>query len=346
MGKEKVLVTCGSGFLGQYLVQKLLEQGKEVHILDILVPEIHGDSFVHGDIRDLEVCLRATDGISIVYHNVAQVPLAKDRELFETVNILGTRNILEASAINGVKNFVYTSSSAVFGLPNTMPANSGLSPMPIESYGQTKLKGELLVAEYQDRIANTSIVRPRTILGSGRLGLFSILFDWVSEGLDIFVFDGGENPYQFIHASDLSEGIIAAGFTSGHNIFNLGATEFNSLKTDLENLCKWAGTGSRVRSVPSWLVRKPLLLGSRLGLIPFASYQLLLYSQAMYFDSVEDWKQLNIKPRFNNSSAMIESYDWFLLNKKDLVAQMDQSAHRSIASGKSLTLIKKLLRFI
>lgn len=346
MDREKVLVTGGSGFLGQYLVGELLTRGKEVYILDVLKPEIQGHGFIQGDIRDFEVCLAATVGISVVYHNVAQVPLAKDQELFETVNISGTRNILEASSINQVSNFVYTSSSAVFGLPDEMPANSDRIPVPIEAYGQTKLKGEQIVAEYRGRIANTSIVRPRTILGSGRLGLFSILFDWVSEGLDIFVFDDGENPYQFIHAADLSEGIIAAGFTSGHNTFNLGATEFNSLRVDLENLCEYASTGSRVRSVPSWLVRKPLLFGSRFGLIPFASYQLLLYSQAMYFDSVKDWKQLNIKPRFNNSSALIESYEWFLQNKKDLVAQVDQSAHRSVASGKSLTFIKKILRFI
>ena len=346
MAKEKVLITGGSGFLGQYLVRELLEQGKEVHILDALIPEVPGDHFIQGDIRDIEICLKATVGVSIVYHNVAQVPLAKNRELFESVNILGTRNILEASAINNVKHFVYTSSSAVFGLPKEMPVNSNLAPHPIEDYGQTKLEGERLVEMYRSRIANTSIVRPRTILGSGRLGLFSILFDWVSEGLDIFVFDDGKNPYQFIHALDLTDGIIAAGLTHGHKKFNLGANGFNSLRIDLEHLCRHAGTGSRVRSVPSWIVRKPLLLGSRLSLVPFASYQLLLYSQAMYFDSRSDWKILNIEPKFSNSDALVESYEWFLKNKMHLKSAEKQSAHRSVASGKSLNFIKRVLRLI
>jgi nucleoside-diphosphate-sugar epimerase len=346
MAKEKVLVTGGSGFLGQYLVSELLTRGKEVYILDVLKPEIQGHGFIQGDIRDFEVCLAATVGISVVYHNVAQVPLAKDQELFETVNISGTRNILEASSINQVSNFVYTSSSAVFGLPDEMPANSDRIPVPIEAYGHTKLKGEQIVAEYRGKIANTSIVRPRTILGSGRLGLFSILFDWVSEGLDIFVFDNGDSPYQFIHALDLSEGIIAAGQIAGHNIFNLGASEFGTLRADLEALCTHANTGSRVRSIPSWLVRKPLLLGSQLGLVPFASYQLLLYSQAMYFASEKDWETLDVKPRFSNSNAIIESYEWFLSHKDEAHISKNQSVHRSVATGKALKMIKLVLKMI
>lgn len=346
MVKEKVLVTGGSGFLGQYLVRRLNELGKEVHILDVLAPEVPGAVFIQGDIRNLDVCLQATTDISVVYHNVAQVPLAKDRELFESVNILGTKNILEASSVNGVRNFVYTSSSAVFGLPDSMPANETSDPMPIEEYGRTKLKGEKLVEEFKDRIENTAIVRPRTILGSGRLGLFSILFDWISEGLDIFLFDGGQEPYQFIHAIDLTEGIIAAGQTEGHNYFNLGSQEFGSLRGDLEELCKYAGTGSRVRSIPSWLVRKPLLGFSKLGLIPFASYQLLLYSQAMYFDSKKDWVSLNVIPRFSNSKALIESYEWFIQNRNEMLPAEGQSAHRSITKGKSLDLIKVVLRVL
>ena len=344
MTKDKVLVTGGSGFLGQYLVRKLLEQNKEVHILDVLIPEIHGEVFIQGDIRNIDACLKATSGMSTVYHNVAQVPLAKDRELFESVNHLGTRNILEASAINQVNNFVYTSSSAVFGLPKQMPVNSDFIPDPIEVYGKTKLMGEILVEKYRDRIANTSIVRPRTILGAGRLGLFSILFDWISEGLDIFVFDGGQKPYQFIHASDLTDGIIAAGLTQGHNKFNLGAKEYSTLRNDLEDLCRHAGTGSRVKSTPSWLVRRPLLLGARLGLIPFASYQLLLYSQAMYFDSENDWKILEVNPKFSNSNALVESYEWFLQNRELLKSAEKQSAHRRLASGNSLHLIKHALK--
>jgi nucleoside-diphosphate-sugar epimerase len=349
MPRQKVLVTGGSGFLGQYLVQRLTSMGKEVHILDILEPEIQGNSFIKGDVRDFATCLRATDGVSIVYHNVAQVPLMKNKSLFRSVNILGTRNILEASYINKVEHFVYTSSSAVFGLPNVMPANLDhieSNMFPIEEYGRTKLEGERLVESYIGKIKNTAIVRPRTILGPGRLGLFSVLFEWISEGLDIFVFEGGKHPYQFIHVTDLADGIIAAGNLQNHRVFNLGANNFGLLVEDLTDLCKHAGTGSRIRSISSSLVRKPLLIASKLNLIPFASYQILLYSQPMYFDSNRDWQFLQVRPKYSNSHALIESYDWFVKNRHQLKRTKDQSLHKSLTRGNSLRLIKLFLRYL
>jgi nucleoside-diphosphate-sugar epimerase len=346
MPNKSVLITGGSGFLGQHLIKNLTDSGKDISVLDILDPEIKGGRTFLGDIRNLEMCLKATEGVSTVYHNVAQVPLSKNRDLFESVNILGTKNILKASAINGVENFVYTSSSAVFGLPSTMPANEVINPVPIEVYGRTKLKGEQLVEEFKLQIENTAIVRPRTILGSGRLGLFSILFDWISQGLDVFVFDGGENAYQFVHATDLASGIAAAGDVRGHNTYNLGALEFNSLRSDLEFLCQYAGTGSRVRSIPSAVVRKTLIQGSKFRLIPFASYQLLLYSQAMYFDSSNDWRHLNVNPKYSNTDALVESYEWFIQRQSEPQNHAEQSIHRSVARGKSLSLIKLILKML
>lgn len=349
MHGKRVLVTGGSGFLGQYLVQRLKELGEEVYILDILEPEIRGHCFIQGDIRNLEICLRATEGVSTVYHNVAQVPLIKNQHLFRSVNILGTQNILEASYVNNVEHFVYTSSSAVFGLPSLMPANSNDSEFflsPVEGYGRTKLEGERLVQSYIGKIKNTSIVRPRTILGPGRLGIFSILFEWISEGLDIFVFDNGEKPYQFIHVTDLTNGIVAAGNVSGHGVFNLGANDFGLLREDLKYLCEYAGTGSQIRSISSLIVRKLLLVASKLKLIPLASYQLLLYSQAMYFDSKHDWQYLQVQPKFSNSMALIESYDWFIENKHLLELARDQSSHRSLTRGNSLRIFKFFLRLL
>lgn len=101
-----------------------------------------------------------------------------------------------------------------------------------------------------------------------------------------------------------------------------------------------------MRSIPSWLVRKPLLLGSQLGLVPFASYQLLLYSQAMYFASEKDWETLDVKPRFSNSNAIIESYEWFLSHKDEAHISKNQSVHRSVATGKALKMIKLVLKMI
>ena len=65
----------------------------------------------------------ACRGVTIVHHTVAQVPLAKDRHLFESVNIQGTENLLEGARAAGVRKVIYTSSSAVFGAPRSNPVS-------------------------------------------------------------------------------------------------------------------------------------------------------------------------------------------------------------------------------
>ena len=86
--------------------------------------------------------------IDIVFHNIAQVPLAKDKDLFDSVNNLGTENILKACSKSGVKKIVYTSSSAVYGIPPKNPVNELMPPSPMESYGKAKYDAEKLCEQY------------------------------------------------------------------------------------------------------------------------------------------------------------------------------------------------------
>ncbi len=88
----RVLVTGGSGYFGSTLRRCLRERGAEVRNFDLapcddLGP---GESYMRGDIRDLDAVRHACAGIDVVHHNVAQVPLAKNRRLFESVNVTGT----------------------------------------------------------------------------------------------------------------------------------------------------------------------------------------------------------------------------------------------------------------
>ena len=75
----------------------------------------------------------------------------------------------------------------------------------MESYGRAKLEGERLFTKYIDQGLNVTIIRPRTILGHGRMGIFQILFEWINKGVNIPVLNDGANNYQFVHASDLAE---------------------------------------------------------------------------------------------------------------------------------------------
>ena len=200
------LVTGGAGYFGSLLVERLLEAGKRVRVFD--VAEFEGDAKVErirADVRDAAAVDRACEGADVVHHNVALVPLAKEKAAFYAVNRDGTGNVLRAARKAGVRKVVHMSSSAVFGAPDKNPVDENTVPRPQEDYGRAKLQAEDLCHEENARGLDVTIIRPRTILGHGRLGIMQILFEWVRTGANVPVFDGGKNVYQFVHAHDLAD---------------------------------------------------------------------------------------------------------------------------------------------
>ena len=228
------VVTGGNGYFGRVLVQHLLEQGDEVRLLDIDVSDAptHGVEIIQGDVRDLDIVRRAIDGADTVFHNVAQVPLVKDQFLLRSVNVEGTENVLTASRDVGVAKVVHTSSSAVFGVPETNPVLPTTVPQPAEPYGHAKLAAEWACLRAASAGLDVTIVRPRTILGHGRLGIFGILFDWIADGADPFVLGDGSNRYQFVHADDLAGVCRLAAAKPGPAVFNVGTDRFGTMPRD------------------------------------------------------------------------------------------------------------------
>ena len=189
-------------------------------------------------------CAAACDGVDVIMHNVAQVPLAKDHELFWTVNVVGTANVLLGGRDAGVDKVVHTSSSAIFGIPEQNPVDESTPGRPLEAYGQAKLHAEVLCHEAAARDGvDVTIVRPRTILGHGRLGIMAILFEFVAEGAPVFVFGKGDNRYQFVHANDLADASIRAADRPGPTTYNIGAREMGTMRETLQALVDHAGHG-------------------------------------------------------------------------------------------------------
>ena len=339
------LVTGGSGYFGSLLVAELLDQGHRVRVLDL--EDAHDRpaevEFVRGDIRDPGVVRTAVDGIDVVYHNVAQVPLARDRALFESVNVGGTNTLLQCSEDAGVAKVVYTSSSAVFGVPESNPVTRQTQPRPVEAYGQAKYEGEMLCHAATSRGLDVSIVRPRTILGLGRLGIFGILFDWIADGAAVPVLGSGDNRYQFVHAHDLATACILAGQRSGPSTYNIGAEEFGTMWEAVAHLCDHAGTGAYPRAVPVELTSRAMALTARLGLTPFGPYHWIMYSKELWFDLTPAKEELGWRPVYSTDAAFRDSYDWFLANRGAL--GVDQaSTHRSPAKQGVLKVAKAVLR--
>lgn len=149
------LVTGGAGFIGSNLCEVLLKKGYEVRCLDNLSTgkkenvdifiENPRYTFINGDIRDLEVCIEATNNVDYVLHQAAwgSVPRSIEMPLFyEEVNIKGALNMMEASRQNGVKKFVYASSSSVYGDEPILPKQEGREGNVLSPYALTKRVNE------------------------------------------------------------------------------------------------------------------------------------------------------------------------------------------------------------
>ncbi len=339
----RVLITGGSGYFGCLLRDRLRAGGASVRVFDLIdVDDRPADvELVVGDIRDRDAVGRACENVDVVYHNVAQVPLAKDRQLFWAVNCGGTENLLTAARSAGVRKIVHTSSSAVFGVPSKNPVDESTTPRPQEAYGKAKLEAENLVHQaVAAHGLDVTIIRPRTILGHGRLGIFQILFDWVEEGRRIPVLGKGDNVYQFVHADDLADACIAASARRGPAVYNIGAERFGTMRQTLEALCQHAGTGSTVYSLPMGLAVAAMQLTSTLRLSPLGPYHSLMYGRSLYFDITRAKTELGWQPRWSNEEMICQSYDWYRANKHHL--QKGLSAHRSAVKQGVLAVLKRL----
>jgi nucleoside-diphosphate-sugar epimerase len=345
MNAGRSLVTGGSGYFGHLLVKKLLQKGEEVRVFDLSdsTDRPREVQLCQGDIRNFDAIRRACQGIDTVYHNVAQLPLAKDKELFGSVNRGGTENLLKACAEAGVKKVVHTSSSAVYGIPEKNPVTLEMTPRPGEAYGQTKLEAEKLCQEYATRGLDVSIVRPRTLMGHGRLGLFQILFEWIREGSNVPVLGRGDNVYQFVHGEDFAEGCILTAARKGSETYNFGTDRFETMREVLEDLCRHADTGSRVKSVPMGPAVLGMKVTSALGVSPFGAYHWLMYGRSMYFDISKPSEVLRWKPKYSNTEMFVESYEWYLKNRKQVLATSGSSRHRSAVNQGVLRIVKRLI---
>ncbi|CCH72086.1 conserved hypothetical protein [Nostocoides australiense Ben110] len=341
---RRTLVTGGSGYFGSILVRALHERGDGVRVLDLNDADDRPADveFVRADITDAPLVREAVAGVDVVFHNVAQVPLARDRCLFESVNVGGTATLLRACEDAGVAKVVHTSSSAVFGVPAHNPVTRQTIPHPMEAYGRAKYDAELLCAAATTRGLDISIVRPRTILGHGRLGIFAILFDWIADGAAVPVLGRGDNRYQFVHADDLADACLRAGDRPGSATYNIGAEVFGTMRKTLEDLCMYAGTGARVRSVPLTPAAIGMRGASALGLAPFGPYHWLMYGREMWFDLTPAQEELGWRAGYTTAEMFADSYDWFLAHRHRLSGNAP-SHHRRPARQGVLRLGKRLL---
>ncbi len=317
----KFLITGASGFLGYHLCKYLASKGEEVAGIDINdfeYEELKGKvQFYKGDVRDKLLIEKITKDVDVIIHGAAALPLSSKEEIY-SVNLGGTKNILDSALKNGVNRVIYISSTAVYGIPKTHPVTEEYPLVGVGPYGETKIKSEQLCREYRKKGLCVPIIRPKTFAGPYRLGVFQVLCDWVASKKNIPIIGNGKNKYQLLHIYDLVEALYImakADCKKVNDVFNIGALEFKSMKEDLQELLDYAGYGKKVIPIPSILVVPPLKLFDKLHISPLYEWVYETADVDHYVDISKIMKTLNWKPKYTTADVWIDTYKWYVENK-------------------------------
>lgn len=212
----RTLVTGGTGFTGSHLVRRLLDRGEEVVALDhtpgLFGSELEraGAELVLGSVTDPGLVADATENADVVYHLAAafrnvNVP----REVYWSVNVEGTRNVLEAAESQGARRVVYCSTQGVHGHVDDPPGDESTLIEPEDYYQHTKYQGELVCQKFGERGLEVSIVRPTAIYGPGDPGRWLMLFKVARTGR-FPMFGDGTTSYHPVFIDNLLDLFVLA----------------------------------------------------------------------------------------------------------------------------------------
>jgi len=347
---SKLLITGGAGFLGYHLCRILSDRFDELIILDIdeFNKEDYADNvrYFKVDVRDAKSVekLISEEKPDLVIQAAAALPL-NDKKTIYQVNLGGTRNIMQSSLDNNIKRVVFISSTAVYGVPEKHPLYEEDEMVGVGPYGTTKILGEKISCEFREKGLCVPIIRPKTFIGTGRLGVFQILYDWVENGKRIPIIGNGNNKYQLLEVGDLVEAIylmLTIDEEKANDVFNVGAKDYGTVNYDVGNLCANAGNGARVFKTPPKILKFFLQIFERLGISPLYEWVYGTADKDSYV-SIEKIQKLGWDPKYSNSEALIKSYNWYLENKEAANAKGTGVTHRVAWSQGILGIIKKVM---
>jgi len=339
-----VFVTGGSGFLGSLLVERLISDGHTVTNIDLVEATFHHPRLtsVVGDIRDRVLVdrLLSASKADVVFHCASHLAhgALTERELWSS-NVEGTQTLAQAVAAAGVRTVVYTSSNCLWGVGFSRPVREDDAPAPVEIYGRSKWEGEKILQSFSDRFATVAIRCP-TIMDEGRLGLLSILFEFMSENRRIWVVGDGSNRYQFIYAKDLIEAMLA-GWASGRAaVYGIGSDDILSMRETYEYVIRQCGSASRVAALPKAPMIAAMRAAHLMGISPLGPYHYRMIASDFMFDTGKIKSDLGWRPTLANHEMLLRAYRYYQANRAEIYSRSLVSAHRKPASMGVIRLMK------
>ena len=318
----KVLVTGGAGFIGSYLVERLLEAGHEVDVLDefndyydprIKRANLHAvQDRIHiheADIRNAAAVDRIISGggYGSIVHLAARAgvrPSIKEPRLYIDANIVGTYNLLEAARQAGIKRFISASSSSVYGVLKTAPFREDMAlTQTISPYAATKLAGEQFCSNYSHLYGMRTVsLRFFTVYGPRQRPDLAIhkFTRFIHEGKPIDQYGDGSTRRDYTYIDDIIQGVMACLTYEGPlcDVFNLGESQTTTLTELIRTIEETLGKKAQIRKLPD----QP-------GDVPLT-----------YADISKARSLLGYNPTTKIKDGIPKFVDWYLQSQKALAA--------------------------
>lgn len=340
------LVTGGAGFLGINVVRHLLARGHSVVTLDIApfdYPERDQITEIQGDTRNRDDVDRAMEGVDVVIHTAAALPLYSPQDIYST-DIDGSRNVLQSAYEHNVERFIHISSTAVYGIPDHHPLYEDDKLDGVGPYGESKVLVEGMCQEYREKGMCISIIRPKSFVGPERLGVFALLYDWAKDGKNFPVLGSGNNRYQLLDVEDLCDAIYLTATLpceKVNDVFNIGAKEFTTLKEDYQAVLDYAGFGKKIVSIPAAPAIWTLRVLDRMKMSPLYKWVYETVTEDSFVSIEKAEKVLGYAPKYSNKEALVRNYQWYIDHLSEFEGQSGVS-HRVPWKQGALGMAKKV----
>lgn len=312
----KIVIYGGNGFVGQWLIKKLMECG--YHVLSCDIQErslVDGVAYEQVDIREIEQVRNvklAEDDIVVnlaanQYHS--KVPRKNRDAYFFDTNTVGAENIIKAAFEQNCVRVIQFTTDMTYGKPQYLPVDTQHPQNPFGPYGKSKKAVEDICRAYRKEGMKITIFRPRMINGPGRLGILKKLFWLIERNLPVPTIGNGKNCYQMVSVFDCVSAIMCAiekDIPNGE--YNLGSKNPPTTRDLLRGLIRSVGSKSVVVPTPGKLVKITLACLGKVGLEIMYKEQYMIADENYILDISKTQQDLGWEPQYADSDMIIDAY--------------------------------------